>query len=55
VRLGFEVRVELVVGAHEAWVQVTRGLAERLELQPGRAVNVRPQPEARRLIVAAGR
>ena len=34
-RLGFEVRVDLTVGAEPAWAQVTRGTAERLDLKAG--------------------
>ena len=34
-RLGFEVRVDLVVDGAAAWAQVTRGTAEHLALQPG--------------------
>ncbi|MFF3668461.1 sulfate/molybdate ABC transporter ATP-binding protein [Microtetraspora malaysiensis] len=49
VRLGFEVRVELLVDGREAWAQVTRGTAERLALAPGDIVNVRPTPGARSL------
>jgi sulfate transport system ATP-binding protein len=46
VRLGFEVRVELTVHGKDAWAQVTRGLADRLDLQPGTAVTVRPQAQS---------
>ncbi|WP_067137691.1 sulfate/molybdate ABC transporter ATP-binding protein [Microtetraspora malaysiensis] len=49
VRLGFEVRVELLVDGREAWAQVTRGTAERLALAPGDIVNIRPTPGARSL------
>ncbi|WP_433220219.1 sulfate/molybdate ABC transporter ATP-binding protein [Microtetraspora malaysiensis] len=49
VRLGFEVRVELLVDGREAWAQVTRGTAERLALAPGDIVNVRPTAGARSL------
>jgi sulfate transport system ATP-binding protein len=51
VRLGFEVRVEMLLGTHEAWAQVTRGLAQRLGLQPGGTVHVRPTEDARPLPV----
>ncbi|MCW2916985.1 MAG: sulfate transporter, ATPase subunit [Actinomycetia bacterium] len=53
VRLGFEVRVEMHLtsdsGEHDAWAQVTRGLAERLDLAPGGTVHIRPSPGARSL------
>ncbi|WP_066934786.1 sulfate/molybdate ABC transporter ATP-binding protein [Microtetraspora fusca] len=49
VRLGFEVRVELLVDGREAWAQVTRGTAEQLALAPGATVHVRPTPGARSL------
>jgi sulfate transport system ATP-binding protein len=53
VRLGFEVRVEMHLtsntGEHDAWAQVTRGLAERLELNPGGTIHIRPSPGARSL------
>jgi sulfate transport system ATP-binding protein len=49
VRLGFEVRVEMRLGDHDAWAQVTRGLAERLDLSPGGTVHIRPSPGARSL------
>ncbi len=52
VRLGFEVRVEMTLDGGEAWAQVTRGLAERLDLAPGTTVHIRPSPEARTLAVA---
>jgi sulfate/thiosulfate transport system ATP-binding protein len=41
-RLGFEVRVDLVVDGSEAWAQVTRGTAENLDLKPGDHVWVLP-------------
>ena len=52
VRLGFEVRVEMRLGDRDAWAQITRGLAERLNLTPGETVHIRPSPEARTLAVA---
>ncbi len=52
VRLGFEVRVEVEIGGHEAWVQVTREQADRLGLGPGDTVHVRPAPGARSLALA---
>ncbi|MBP2704579.1 sulfate ABC transporter ATP-binding protein [Microbispora sp. RL4-1S] len=56
VRLGFEVRVEVEVDGQdgrEAWVQVTRELADRLGLAPGDTVTLRPTPGARRLALSA--
>ena len=41
VRLGFEVRVELLVDGVEAWAQLTRGYARRLEIRKGDTVYVR--------------
>jgi sulfate transport system ATP-binding protein len=51
VRLGFEVRVELTIGGHEAFAQVTRGAVEELELAPGVTVHVRPVSGAKALAV----
>jgi len=45
-RLGFEVRVELVVDGHDAWAQLTRRTAQRLNLEEGSIIYVRPTPEA---------
>ena len=42
VRLGFEVRVDLVSDEGELWIQMTRGEADRLELAVDRRVWVRP-------------
>jgi sulfate/thiosulfate transport system ATP-binding protein len=53
VRLGFEVRVELQIEGRDAWVQVTRSFADQLALKPGDVVNVRPNPGARSLALAA--
>jgi sulfate transport system ATP-binding protein len=53
VRLGFEVRVELKVEGRDAWVQVTRGFADQLALKSGDVVNVRPNPGARSVTLAA--
>ena len=48
VHLGFEVRVELVRDDGEPFsVQLTRDEAERLELEPGQIVYVRPNARAR--------
>ncbi|MEV4461634.1 TOBE-like domain-containing protein [Microbispora sp. NPDC049633] len=52
VRLGFEVRVEVEIGGQEAWVQVTREQADRLDLGPGDIVHLRPAPGARSLALA---
>ncbi|MBX6384101.1 MAG: TOBE-like domain-containing protein [Microbispora sp.] len=52
VRLGFEARVEVEIDGREAWVQVTREQADRLGLEPGDTVHVRPLPGARSLALA---
>jgi sulfate transport system ATP-binding protein len=52
VRLGFEVRIELTVDGHDAWVQVTRGTAQRLDIKAGDTVHVRPSAEAKPLAVS---
>jgi sulfate transport system ATP-binding protein len=54
VRLGFEVRVELLVDEHEAYAQVTRRTASDLGLAAGSVVHIRRSPEARALAVTAG-
>jgi sulfate/thiosulfate transport system ATP-binding protein len=41
-RLGFEVRVDLDVAGEQAWAQVTRGMAEQLDLEDGDQVFVLP-------------
>jgi sulfate transport system ATP-binding protein len=46
VRLGFEVRVELMINDDELWVQVTRDTADRLKLEPGGTVHVRASEQA---------
>jgi sulfate/thiosulfate transport system ATP-binding protein len=54
VRLGFEVRIEMRLrdgSDHEAWAQVTRGIVESLQLEPGGTVHVRPSPATRSLAV----
>jgi len=51
VRLGFEVRVEMHAGDNEAWAQITRGTAERLDLEPGSTVYLRVAKPARTLPV----
>jgi sulfate transport system ATP-binding protein len=49
VRLGFEVRVELVIDQQEAYAQVTRRAAVELALSAGSVVHVRRSPDARAL------
>jgi sulfate transport system ATP-binding protein len=46
VRLGFEVRVELLVNGSDVWVQVTRETADRLGLDSGTTVHVRASAHA---------
>jgi sulfate/thiosulfate transport system ATP-binding protein len=46
VRLGFEVRVELVVNGSDVWVQVTRETADRLGIEAGSIAHVRASPHA---------
>ena len=41
VRLGFEVKVDAMVGDQELWVQLTRGEADRLALGPGAEIHLR--------------
>ncbi len=41
VRLGFEVRADVLTEAGEVWVQLTRGQSDRLALEPGTAVGIR--------------
>jgi sulfate/thiosulfate transport system ATP-binding protein len=49
VRLGFEVRVELVADGAEVLAQLTRGSAAQLDLREGELVHVRATPGARAL------
>jgi sulfate transport system ATP-binding protein len=43
VALGFEIRVELVLGdGTEVWAQLTRGELQRLELREGQIAYLRP-------------
>jgi sulfate transport system ATP-binding protein len=49
VRLGFEVRIETQIDGQDVWAQLTRGSAERLELDPGDTVHLRPVSNARTL------
>jgi sulfate transport system ATP-binding protein len=53
VRLGFEVRVEMILDGQDAWAQVTRGTAQRLDLKPGGTVHVRPATDAKPLPIGA--
>jgi sulfate transport system ATP-binding protein len=41
VRLGFEVRVDIMTADGEVWVQMTRGMSDRLGLETGTPVTVR--------------
>ncbi|HEX2505970.1 MAG TPA: TOBE-like domain-containing protein, partial [Gaiellaceae bacterium] len=44
--LGFEVRIELVLpDGRELWAQVSRTDIERLDLEPGQAIFIRPSRE----------
>ena len=52
-RLGFEVRIEMRLDDHDAWAQITRRTADRLQLQPGDTVHVKPITDARTLTVDA--
>jgi sulfate/thiosulfate transport system ATP-binding protein len=54
VRLGFEVRVDAIANGQEVWVQVSRGEADRLDLQPGSEVFLRPAAARAELAVAVG-
>jgi sulfate transport system ATP-binding protein len=51
-RLGFEVRVDLLVGGEPVWAQVTRATADELALTPGDRIHVRPGAAARLLTPA---
>src|SRR5436305_1287210 len=46
VPLGFTVRVEAKVGDQDVWAQLTRGSADRLHLDPGDTVYLRPVSNA---------
>jgi sulfate transport system ATP-binding protein len=52
VRLGFEVRAELLAGQQEAWAQLTRGTADSLGLESGTPVHIRVPAGARTLPAA---
>ena len=45
-RIGFEVRAELEAGDSRPWVQLTRGQADALHLEPGATVWLRAAPGA---------
>jgi sulfate transport system ATP-binding protein len=45
-RLGFEVRVEMLLDGREVWAQTTRPEVERLRLEPGVVVHLRPSSGA---------
>lgn len=46
VRLGFEVRLDLVIEGQPAWAQITREQARRLGVRPGDPVHVRTAASA---------
>jgi sulfate/thiosulfate transport system ATP-binding protein len=50
-RIGFEVRAELRADGSAPWVQLTRGQADALALEPGRTVWLRPAHDASSLAV----
>lgn len=52
-RLGFEVRVEMVMDGRDTWAQVTRSTAGDLGIKPGDTVHIKPAPHAKQLPVAA--
>jgi sulfate transport system ATP-binding protein len=54
VRLGFEVRVDAIAKGQEVWVQVSRGEADRLDLEPGSEVFLRPVAARAELAAAVG-
>ena len=54
VRLGFEVRVDAIADGQEVWVQVSRGEADRLDLEPGSEVFLRPAAFRAEVAVAVG-
>ena len=49
VSLGFEVRLDARAGDDEVWVQLTRGEAEKLDVQPGKTVHLRLAPTQHRV------
>ena len=46
VRLGFELRVELLVDGSDVWVQTTKDTADRLGIDAGSTIHVRASAEA---------
>ena len=54
VRLGFEVRVDAIAAGHEVWVQISRGEADRLDLEPGCEVFLRPAAGRAKVAAAVG-
>jgi len=46
VRLGFEMRVELLVDGSDVWVQTTKDTADRLGIDAGCTIHVRPAADA---------
>ena len=54
VRLGFEVRVDAVAAdGHDVWIQITRGEADRLALEPGTEVFLRSVADRVGILAAA--
>ena len=54
VRLGFEVRVDAIANGQEVWVQISRGEADRLDLEPGSEVFLRPVAARAEFAAAVG-
>ncbi len=54
VRLGFEVRVDAIANGQDVWVQISRGEADRLDLEPGSEVFLRPAAARVELAAAVG-
>jgi sulfate transport system ATP-binding protein len=54
VRLGFEVRVDAIADGQDVWVQISRGEADRLALEPGSEVFLRPAAARAELATAVG-
>ena len=54
VRLGFEVRVDAIADGQEVWVQISRGEADRLDLEPGSEFFLRPAAFRAEVAAAAG-
>jgi sulfate transport system ATP-binding protein len=52
VRLGFEVRVEMLLDGQDAWAQITRSAAQRLDLKAGDTIHIRPNANAKPLKVS---